>query len=198
MRKILEDYIEHLQEVLTNLDLEAIERFFRLMESCVGTERKIWVMGNGGSAATASHMACDLSKGVREYTGTPIPVMSLTDSVSILTAIANDSSYDDSFSDQLKPYLKKDDVVVVISGSGNSKNVVKAVEYAKEKGATTVALVGYQGGTIKGIADLCVHVRVDDMQLAEDAHLIINHMAMKVFVQRFSKSQAMGAAAWGG
>ena len=107
MRTVLEGYIRSLQVVLTNLDLEAIERFFRLMESCVGTERKIWVMGNGGSAATASHMACDLSKGVRECTGTPVPVMSLTDSVSILTAIANDSSYDNAFVDQLKPFLKK-------------------------------------------------------------------------------------------
>ena len=140
---------------------------------------QIITCGNGGSAYAASHFITDWNKMVNLATGRKFRGISLCDNIGIVTAFANDVSYDQVFAGQLKAILAPGDLVIAISGSGNSKNVVKAVEYANQAGAETLAIVGYDGGTLKKIATHCVWVPSFDMQLCEDLHLMFGHMVMK-------------------
>jgi D-sedoheptulose 7-phosphate isomerase len=137
-------------------------------------------MGNGGSAATASHFVCDFNKGLSYGRERKYKFLCLNDNVPALMAYANDVGYDAVFVEQLKNFLQVGDLVIGISGSGNSANVVKAVEYANAHGAVTLALVGYDGGQLKRVAKHCVHVDIADMQIVEDLHMILDHMSMRV------------------
>jgi D-sedoheptulose 7-phosphate isomerase len=137
-------------------------------------------MGNGGSASTASHWVCDILKGCSYgLTSKPFKILSLNDNLPTLLAYANDVGYEDVFVEQLKNFCKNDDLLIAISGSGNSKNVIKAIEYGRTVGAYTVALTGYSGGKLKELAHLSLHINVNDMQVAEDCHSIIMHSTMQ-------------------
>lgn len=138
--------------------------------------RRVYVCGNGGSASTASHMASDLNKGATRKDSPRFRAIALTDNIASMTAHANDSSYEDIFVEQLKNHLEKGDVVVAISGSGNSTNVLKAVEYANALGATTIGLSGFDGGKLSRIAKVSYVVPNECMQQVEDIHLLIEHM----------------------
>lgn len=170
-------YRDRLRRTLEALDLAQVERFVEALESARRDGRRVFLFGNGGSAATASHMACDLNKGVSQGKDRAFKVICLNDNVPTMMAWANDVSYEEIFLGQLKNFLVPGDLVVAISGSGNSPNVVRAVEWANSQGAVTVGLCGYRGGKLKEIAHLVVHVDVDDMQVAEDLHLVVGHMA---------------------
>jgi D-sedoheptulose 7-phosphate isomerase len=138
--------------------------------------RTVFVFGNGGSAATASHIACDLNKGTSDSAhGRRIKVIALTDNVPLLTAWANDVSYEHVFSEQLKNFVGARDVVFAISASGNSPNVLRALETAREARATTLGITGYQGGRMKALCDLCAIVPSNNMQMIEDLHHAIAH-----------------------
>ena len=141
--------------------------------------KKIITCGNGGSAHTASHYITDWSKMINLATGQKFRGISLCDNVGLITAYGNDISYDEVFAGQLKAIMDKGDLLVAISGSGNSPNVVKAVEYANSIGGDTLAVVGFDGGRIKDIAKTSVWVESFDMQLCEDIHLMFGHMVMK-------------------
>lgn len=141
-------------------------------------------MGNGGSGATASHFACDINKGVCFGLNKRMKVVCLNDNVATVLAYANDVSYDDVFIEQLKNFIRAQDVVIGVSGSGNSANVVKAVEYANAQGAVSVALTAFDGGVLAKIAAIPVVVPVNDMQKAEDVHLIVVHMIMQVLYKK--------------
>lgn len=175
----IEGYKAGLAEVLKRLDAAQVERFIEALAEACRNGRTVFLFGNGGSGATASHMACDLNKGVSYGQATRFRVICLNDNLPTLMAYANDVSYDDIFVEPLKNFLQAGDVVVGISGSGNSENVIRAIDYANEKGALTVGLCGYSGGRLKEKAGLAVHVEVDDMQMAEDVHLVVGHMAMQ-------------------
>lgn len=141
--------------------------------------KKIITCGNGGSAYTASHYITDWNKMINLATGRKFRGISLCDNIGLVTAFGNDISYDEVFAGQLKAILDEGDLLVAISGSGNSPNVLRAVEYANSAGADTLAVVGYDGGKLKPLAKQSVWVPSFDMQLCEDVHLMFGHMVMK-------------------
>lgn len=189
----IQDYFTSVNTALKNLDRSSISRFAKILLEAYNHEKTIYVFGNGGSAATASHFCGDLVKGVSYGLEKRFKVICLNDNTPVMMAIANDISYDDIFIEQLKNFLRKDDVVIGISGSGNSTNIVKALEYAQNAGAKTVAICGYKGGKIKEIADLSIHAEVDDMEISEDIHnLVITHCVKRLLTKELNNS-AVGA-----
>ncbi|HTY13855.1 MAG TPA: SIS domain-containing protein [Candidatus Omnitrophota bacterium] len=175
-KKYARKYLDDLIKSLDSLPLEKVEEVAEVMKDAYRKGRRIFAMGNGGSAATASHFVCDFAKGSGLPGKKKFKAVSLTDNVALLTAWGNDVSYDDIFSAQLEPLLEKDDVVVVFSGSGNSKNILKAVEFANGAGAKTVAFTGFKGGKVAGLAKLSIVVPSDNMERIEDIHLILEHL----------------------
>lgn len=188
-----ESYIKLLKDTLDQLDREqihlAIDAFLKVRESN-GT---IYTFGNGGSGATASHAAGDFLKGASYGLEKRFRVICLNDNVPSMMAIANDIGWDDIFIEPLKNFLQPHDLVIGISGSGNSTNVVKAMQYAKEKGVTTIAFCGYKGGKIKEIADIVIHSKAMDMEIAEDVHMIVFNIIKKEMISRLHSSSSMGS-----
>lgn len=179
--EVVDQYLETLGRVLKDLDRGEISRLIDILQSARVERRTVFIFGNGGSAATASHIACDLNKGADNGVAPRFKVLSLSDNVPTMMALANDMSYVDIFAEPLKNFLKKGDVAIGISGSGNSPNVLKAITYANENGGISVGITGYQGGKLKSLASHSVNVRYNDMQISEDIHLILGHILMKVF-----------------
>ena len=176
----ISDYVDLEMRTLERFDKQAAAEVLGAILRAYEAEGTIYVCGNGGSASTASHMANDFNKGISEYVQKKFRFYSLTDNVATMLSIANDISYDEMFRFQLQGRLRKEDLVIGISGSGNSMNVVNALTYAREQGAQTVAVCGYSGGKIKEIADVAFHVDINNMQIVEDVHLILNHLLMNV------------------
>ena len=172
-------YLAEHARLAGNLDQRAFEAGVDVVRRAFDAGTQIITCGNGGSAYAASHYITDWNKMVNLATGRRFRGVSLCDNIGIVTAFANDVSYDEVFAGQLKAILASGDLVIAVSGSGNSKNVVKAVEYANQAGAETLAIVGYDGGTLKKIARHSVWVPSFDMQLCEDVHLMFGHMVMK-------------------
>ena len=172
-------YLEAHARLAGKLDPAAFESGVAVVRRAFDAGKQIITCGNGGSAYAASHYITDWNKMINLATGRKFRGISLCDNIGIVTAFANDLSYEDVFAGQLKAILEAGDLVIAVSGSGNSRNVVKAIEYANEAGAETLALVGYDGGTLKKIAKHSVWVPSFDMQLCEDVHLMFGHMVMK-------------------
>jgi D-sedoheptulose 7-phosphate isomerase len=172
-------YFEHLQALMNRLDLAEVEAAIELIRSAGQAKRKILVCGNGGSALTASHYINDWNKMAYLSTGKPFRGACLSDNMGLMTAYSNDISYDDVYSEQLKNLMDPGDLVIAVSGSGNSENVVRALNYANEAGGVTLAISGYDGGKIKQLAQHSLWVPSFDMQLCEDLHFIFGHMVMK-------------------
>lgn len=183
-------YAAYIIDLLDQLDYEAIDRVGRVLEDARLRGRTIFIVGNGGSAATASHFACDLSLGPRVFGGQAYRAISLADNNALMTAAGNDLGYDTVFSEQLKTLLTSGDVVLAISASGNSPNVIKAVEYANHVGATTIGLTGFDGGRIRHIARENIHIPTPkgDYGPVEDLHLVLNHLISSYLV-RLTKEQ---------
>ncbi len=174
-------YIEKEREILSCLNICKINAVMNLLEEKLAAENTIFVFGNGGSAATASHYQNDFNKGISEYTDKKFRFQCLNDNVATMMAIANDIGYEEIFRFQLRGRLQPGDICIGISGSGNSKNVVKAVQYAKSQGNQVVGITGYQGGKLKEIADYSLHVPIQSMQITEDIHMIFDHLMMSIF-----------------
>lgn len=172
-----ESYLNYLQTILQGIDKAEIGRFIETILDARKRGATVFFIGNGGSAATASHFANDLSIGTNEY-DMPFRVISLTDNISIITAIGNDFGYEEIFVRQLKIIGKKGDVLVGISASGNSPNVLKAFDYARATGIKTVAITAFDGGKMKLLADEGIHVptALKEYGPAEDAHMILDHL----------------------
>ena len=170
-------YLEYLRAVIARIDLGEIACLIQTLLAARDRSARIFFFGNGGSAATASHFANDIAIGSRSW-ARPFRAISLTDNVPVLTAIANDYGYDEIFLKQLEVLMSPGDVVVAISVSGNSPNVLRAVEYAQAHGATTVALTGFDGGKLRPLAQLGVHVPTTRGEYgpAEDVHMILDHL----------------------
>ena len=173
-------YLSRARDVLTQVNTEEMAAIAALLKQAYVEQRTIFVMGNGGSGATASHMACDLNKGACLQAEKKFRVMALTDNMATILALGNDLNYDSIFVEQLKNFAQPGDVVIGISGSGNSRNVLRAIEYANTLGCETVAWCGYDGGKLKSLAKHVFHVRVNDMQLVEDLHMMLVHILMQV------------------
>ncbi len=177
-RSQINRYVEMEKAVLDNLSAEDISRVMNVLENARLNRKRIFICGNGGSAATASHLECDFNKGISYEQDMKYDIECLSDNVAMMMAIANDISYDDIFVVPLRNKMKSGDVLIGISGSGNSENVLRAFRYADEIGAVTIAFTGYNGGKLKTLAHYNIHVNVDNMQIVEDIHLVLNHMMM--------------------
>ena len=173
------DYLAGLVRVLENLDRGQIANFIALVEAARDEKRQIFIFGNGGSGANASHITGDLVKGASYKRDKRIKMMCLNDNDAAVLAYANDVGYDDVFVEQLKNFLNAGDVVIGISGSGNSVNILRAMDYATAQGAETVGFCGYPGGKLESVVKHVVHANIKDMQFAEDVHLIVGHVTMK-------------------
>jgi len=185
----IENYIADLKGVLDKVDRNEINRFLNILYEAYDREANVFIFGNGGSALTASHIACDLNKGVSFGRKKRFKVFPLTDNIATIMAYANDLNYEDIFVEQLKNFFKEGDVAIGISGSGNSKNVLKAIEYANKAGGTTIGISGFKNGRLKEICDCPVSANIDDMQIAEDMHVILGHIAMKAFIAVLSADE---------
>jgi len=177
-------YFKHLTQILSELDLSSIEKFIGLLLSARKEGKNVYFIGNGGSAATASHFANDLAIGTRSKK-LPFKVMSLTDNSSVITAIGNDYGYEQVFVKQLEACLGSGDLLVAISASGNSPNILKAVEYTKENNGITIGLTGFDGGELKKIVDHVIHVPTvkGDYGPVEDVHMILDHVVGNYLMQ---------------
>jgi D-sedoheptulose 7-phosphate isomerase len=176
-------YADELRAALDTIDDDACERLAAEVLDALRERRHIYVCGNGGSAANASHFAGDAAKAVRDRRGHGLLVSNLSDNQACMMAIANDLEYAEVFRHQLVGVLRKGDLLIAISGSGNSVNVVRAVEYANSVGATTVGLCGYDGGRLKQIAMIPIHVKCGNMEVVEDAHLSILHYVKRYLIR---------------
>jgi D-sedoheptulose 7-phosphate isomerase len=174
----IKQYVEMEKKVLDSLNTDDINEVMNVLENARINGKRIFICGNGGSASTASHLECDFNKGISYEQDVKYDIECLSDNVPMMMAIANDIGYDDIFVVPLKNKLKQGDVVIGISGSGNSENVVRAFDYANKTGADTIAFTGYSGGKLRKIARHNIHVNIDNMQIVEDIHLILNHMMM--------------------
>lgn len=172
-------YVDRLQDVLAALDTGEVDSAIGVIADAWTRGSDIYVLGNGGSAMTALHFATDWAKSIYIKTGRPFRIRSLVDNMGLMTAYANDISYWDVFTEQLKNLVRPDDLVVAISGSGNSENVIRAVDYANGAGAVTLGLCGFAGGRLKERARHVVWARVEDMQLCEDVHAMFGHIVMQ-------------------
>lgn len=180
------DYLGRLVATLKEIPTDRVERLADLLYRAYADGKQVFTFGNGGSASTASHMAADLSKNTIGPNMRRFRIMSLNDNMSLVTALANDLGYENMFAEQLQNLIHPGDVLIAISGSGNSPNVLRAIEYAQSRSAEVAALLGFDGGKAAGLADLSVLVDSHDYGVVEDAHLIINHILVEYFRERLA------------
>lgn len=185
IKEFSENYFKELNCALNQIDKDKIARITEIIYGAYKNDKQIFILGNGGSAATASHFACDLIKG----TGKSFKAISLTDNVSVITAVGNDLSYEDIFYEQLKNLVNREDVVIGISASGNSPNVVKAIKIAKEMGAKTIGLLGFKtGGILHDLVDCEITIQDGHYGRVEDVHLILCHLTVN-YLRELKKSE---------
>ena len=184
------EYFASLQEVLARLDFSIVDRMTEAIWENYEKGHALYVFGNGGSAALASHFACDIGKGTVAAGRKRLRTVALTDNVALMTALANDLAYKDIFSEQLAGLAEKGDMALAISGSGNSPNVVQGLEEARKLGLHTLVLTGFAGGRVKALADLCLIVPSDNMQHIEDAHLCATHAIFRAIRHRMTQAHA--------
>jgi D-sedoheptulose 7-phosphate isomerase len=177
------EYKSKLLKALDTLDMSGIGKAIEILRQARDQNRHIFVCGNGGSASTASHFVCDMVKGASFEREPRFRIMALTDSLATITAYSNDVGYDCVFTEQLKNFAQKGDVVIALSGSGNSTNVVRALEYANSIGCETIALTGRDGGKLGPLAKLEIQVCEPHMGRIEDGHLIVCHMLCYYFME---------------
>ena len=180
-KALIRQYFEREIETIKRLNLDDIFAAAEAIWAAYMRDATVYIFGNGGSAATASHFVCDFNKGISEKKAKKFNLICLNDNSPMLMAIANDYSYDEIFYYPLKGRLKPTDLVIGISGSGNSTNVLRAVKYAKEIGAKVIGITGYDGGKLKELSDYHMDAMIDDMQIAEDIHMIFDHMLFHLF-----------------
>ena len=179
MNSSFSSYIQSLAGSLSNCDQENIDQLCQALLTVWQEDRQFFLCGNGGSAGNAAHLANDMVYGINRSSGKGLRAHALTGNASVITCLANDEGYDEIFSKQLAVYARPGDVLLVLSGSGNSPNIVKALEYANSNDIRTFAILGYDGGHSKSLAQYPIHFDVNDMQISEDAQLVVMHYAMQ-------------------
>ena len=181
------DYAQRLQSVLASSEWSGVERLAAELGDCWRSGRQVFLCGNGGSAGNAIHLANDFLYGISKTFGSGLRVSALPANSSVLTCLANDVGYDAIFSMQLAVQGRAGDVLIALSGSGNSPNILKALEQAKTMGIRSFAVLGYSGGKAKALADLPIHFPVNDMQISEDLQLVVGHMVMQWLYEHRSR-----------
>ena len=183
--EFLNSYKERLITLFDSIDIELLELIIEAMVTAFKNGNTMYVIGNGGSAATASHIQADFQFFVRYFTDFRPKVVALTDNIPLMTAISNDNSYEDVFVEQMKGIFNKDDLLLAISASGNSPNVIKAAEYANEQGGKTIAFCGFTGGRLKDIAHIPLYTPNKDKDYGpiEDLHMILDHVIINFISQ---------------
>ena len=177
-------YRSEVLRAIETIDVEKVGRAIEILAQARAEDRHIFVCGNGGSASTASHFVCDMVKGASFGRTSRFRILALTDSLPTITAYSNDVSYECIFAEQLKNFAAPGDVLIAISGSGNSPNVLRAVEYGNSIGCRTIALTGRDGGKLGPLAELNIHVPTPHMGRIEDAHMIVAHMIGYYFMEQ--------------
>jgi D-sedoheptulose 7-phosphate isomerase len=172
-------YASRLEGILSSADWSGVAKLAQDMRECWATGRQVFFCGNGGSAGNAIHLANDYLYGIAKRTGGGIRVISLSANSAVITCLANDVGYDSIYSEQLAVQAQAGDLLIVLSGSGNSPNIIRVLEQAKIMGVKSYAILGYSGGRSKTLADVPIHFPVDDMQIAEDLQLVVGHMVMQ-------------------
>jgi D-sedoheptulose 7-phosphate isomerase len=184
------DYMGQLSALLSRLDCRGIDAFAQALFDAWREDRRVFVFGNGGSAFTASHYVCDLVKTAAVDGQKRLRAFGLADNTGLTTAIGNDLSYEDAFVYPREAYAQKGDIAVAISASGNSPNVLKACQWAREHGLSVVAITGFSGGRVKALADIHINIPSDNFGLVEDLHLSVGHIAAQMLHQRVAAGGA--------
>lgn len=181
-----EAYTSKLNSYLNNIDKKSLLEFEVFFSNLINKKKTLFLAGNGGSAATASTIANDLGFDLYKKTGNKINLISLVDNSSVLTAISNDTGYENLFLNQLKLHHKTGDHLLLISASGNSKNLVNCINYVKRRKGKIISFLGFDGGKIKKMSDICVHIKTNKNEYGpvEDCHLILNHILAHWFQKR--------------
>jgi len=178
--ELIQEYMREVKKTLDCIETDKIKRITEILEIAYKNDKSVFVIGNGGSASTASHFACDLGKGTLEkhydLHKKRFRAHSLTDNIALMTAYGNDLSYDHIFVQQLKNLIEKGDILIAITGSGNSKNIINAVEFANRSGATTIGFLGMNGGKAKELIDYSITIESKNYGVIEDLHLMLVHM----------------------
>ncbi len=177
-------YLERLRSAIDGLPQDRLTALGEMLYRAYRNEKQVFTLGNGGSASTASHMAADIAKNTIGPNMPRFRVLSLNDNAALLTALANDLGYEHVFSEQLKSLVRAGDLLIVVSGSGNSPNVVNAIRYAQSRSAEVAGVLGFDGGEAARIVDLAIVVPSDKYGVIEDVHLVINHIMVDYFQGR--------------
>ena len=183
LEKFCAGYASNLSDVLGSSDWSGVAQLGKDMRECWLAGRQVFFCGNGGSAGNAIHLANDFLYGIAKRTGAGLKVQALSANPAVMTCLANDVGYDCIYSEQLAVLAESDDLLVVLSGSGNSPNILRVLEQANAMGVKSYAILGFSGGKCKSLADFSIHFPVDDMQIAEDMQLVVGHMLMKWLYQ---------------
>jgi len=190
MKKQIKNYLNKLTNTINYLNIEEIEKCAKILINAYDNNNNIFICGNGGSASTASHFAADINKGVSYGLEKRFKIIPLTDNISTMTAYTNDFGYNIVFVEQLKNFYSKGDVLIGISGSGNSLNILNAIEFVNQNEGITIGWTGYGGGKLKDIASYSVNANINDMQISEDMHMIFTHIMMKVLRKYLTGSES--------
>ena len=182
---IFYDYSKRLRAILADYDWKPVERLARDLGACWDQQKQVFLCGNGGSAANAVHLANDLLYGVASQIDRPgIRVEALPANTAVLTCLANDICYEEIFAEQLRVKARQGDMLIALSGSGNSENIVRAIRVANDLGVSSCAILGFSGGECLNLTQLAIHFPIDDMQISEDLQLIVGHMCMQYLARR--------------
>ena len=184
-------YLQAEIEIIKTLDTNAIDTAMNIILDTYEAEKNIYIFGNGGSAATASHFTNDFNKGISELVEKKFRFICLNDNIATVMAIANDIGYDEVFRFQLRGRLSPGDLLIAISGSGNSTNVINAVKYAKAHENIVIGLTGFDGGNLKRLCDVSLHVPISSMQITEDIHMVFDHLMMSVFSEMIDRDRPL-------
>ena len=180
-------YIDTINKTLSSLDLEQVRELENQLIHSIEDNKNVFIFGNGGSAANAIHIANDLIYGITKRFGKGIKINALSANTAVITCLANDEGYDQIFVRQLAVLANSEDIVIALSGSGNSKNIVNAISWSNDNNLETFAILGYDGGKAKAITKFPIHTNINDMQISEDLQLIIAHMIMQNIYEYYDK-----------
>jgi len=173
------EYSKRLQTILVDSEWTAVKQLAEDIQICWQEDRRVFLCGNGGSAGNAIHLANDFLYGIAKHSGGGLKVLSLSDNPAVITCLANDLGYDQIYSEQLAVQAKKGDLLIALSGSGNSPNIIRVIEQAKLMGVKSYAILGFTGGKCKKLVDVPIHFPINDMQIAEDLQIVVGHMLMQ-------------------
>jgi D-sedoheptulose 7-phosphate isomerase len=179
-------YISTLQETMNSLSIESVAKVVDILQEARVSGRQVFIMGNGGSASTATHFVCDLAKNTRRDESPHFRVIGLTDNMAMFSAYANDEGYERVFEAQLDSLIDPGDIVIGISASGNSKNVLNAVSLARQRRAVTIGFTGFDGGHLRSLVDVYIHVDSHVIEHVEDIHLMLEHMIVKTLKENLT------------